>query len=280
MQRGDWATLVESALETSSFAVELAALSESELPGLLAFLDGAPPLPFRYVSVHAPTKHLRMSDDELVDALLAGLPAWIDSVVIHPDVIEDVAAYRRLGALCVVENMDSRKLAGRTADELEQLFLRLPEAGFCFDIAHAAAVDASMDEAHALLDRFGGRLRHLHVSSLDEDCHHEPLSVADETAWTPVLRRCRDVPWILKRRCTTEVCNAAGADGRRDGRSWRACRRPSRSWRVAAWTASPTCWPRASAPTSRCARRVSAWPGWSAIRTPRWSCSAPGAGAS
>jgi sugar phosphate isomerase/epimerase len=118
--------------------------------------------------------------------------------VIHPDVIEDIAAYRRLGALCVVENMDPRKLAGRTADELEQLFVALPEAGFCFDIAHAAAVDASMDEAHALLDRFGARLRHLHVSSLDEDCHHEPLSVADETAWTPVLRRCRDVPWILE----------------------------------------------------------------------------------
>jgi sugar phosphate isomerase/epimerase len=113
-------------------------------------------------------------------------------------VIEDIAAYRRLGALCAVENMDPRKLAGRTADELEQLFVALPEAGFCFDIAHAAAVDASMDEAHALLDRVGARLRHLHVSSLDEDCHHEPLSVADETAWTPALRRCRDVPWILE----------------------------------------------------------------------------------
>jgi hypothetical protein len=197
-QRGDWSALVEAALQTSTFAVELAALSETELPGLLAFLDGAPPLPFRYVSVHAPTKHLRMSDAELVDALLEGLPACVDSVVIHPDVIEDIAAYRRLGALCAVENMDPRKLAGRTADELEQLFVALPEAGFCFDIAHAAAVDASMDEAHALLHRFGARLRHLHVSSLDEDCHHEPLSVADETAWTPVLRRCRDVPWILE----------------------------------------------------------------------------------
>jgi hypothetical protein len=197
-QRGNWGALVESALETSSFAVELAALSETELPGLLAFFDGAPPLPFRYVSVHAPTKHLQMSDAELVDALLQRLPGWVDSVVVHPDVIEDVAPYRALGALCVIENMDTRKQVGRTADELEGLFRALPEAGFCFDIAHAAAVDPSMAEAHALLDRFGGRLRHLHVSSLDEDCHHEPLTVADETAWTPVLRRCRDVPWILE----------------------------------------------------------------------------------
>src|ERR1700754_5231849 len=86
--RGDWAALVDTALETSSFAVELAALSETELPGLLAFVDGAPALPFRYVSVHAPTKHLRMSDAELGDALLDGLPAWGDSGVIHPDVVE------------------------------------------------------------------------------------------------------------------------------------------------------------------------------------------------
>lgn len=196
-QRGDWAALVDGALETSSFAVELAALSETELPGLLEFVAGAPPLPFRYVSVHAPTKHLRMSDAELVDALLQ-LPPWVDAVVIHPDVIEDVAAYRRLGALVVVENMDPRKLAGRTAEELEPLFAALPEAGFCLDIAHAAAVDPLLDQAHAMLDRFGSRLRHLHVSSLDDDCHHEPLTAGDENAWTPVLRRCRDVPWILE----------------------------------------------------------------------------------
>ena len=50
-QRGDWGALVDAALETSSFAVELAALSETELPGLLAFLHGAPPLPFRYADV-------------------------------------------------------------------------------------------------------------------------------------------------------------------------------------------------------------------------------------
>jgi hypothetical protein len=195
--RNDWPALVDEALETSSFAVELAALSESELPGLLAFLADAPPLPFHYLSVHAPTKHLRMSDDELVTSLLS-LPAGVDAIVVHPDVIEDVAAYRRLGSVLVVENMDPRKAAGRTADELDALLHALPEAGFCFDIAHAAAVDPLLDVANDLLDRFCGRLRHLHVSSLDEDHHHEPLRDADEAAWAPVLRRCRDVPWILE----------------------------------------------------------------------------------
>jgi sugar phosphate isomerase/epimerase len=117
---------------------------------------------------------------------------------VHPDVIVDPAPYRRLGAILVVENMDPRKPTGRTADELAPLLAALPEAGLCFDVAHAAAVDPTLREAHRLLDRFCGRLRHLHVSSLDEECHHEPLRDADESAWSSVLRRCRDVPWILE----------------------------------------------------------------------------------
>ncbi len=195
--RGDWPTLVDEAMETSTFAVELAALSEGELPGLQAFLADAPALPFRYLSVHAPVKHRRMGEDELV-ARLASLPPWVDAIVVHPDVMDDPARYAALGSALVVENMDPRKGYGRTADELAALFGVLPEAGFCFDVAHAAAVDPSMDEAHRLLDRFCGRLRHLHVSSLDEDCGHESLRGSDEEDWAPVLRRCRDVPWILE----------------------------------------------------------------------------------
>jgi hypothetical protein len=196
-RRGDWDALVDEAMETSTFAVELAALSEGELPGLQAFLAAAPTLPFRYLSVHAPVKHRQMGEEELV-ARLAELPPWVDAIVVHPDVMDEPARYARLGSALVIENMDTRKPTGRTVEELEPLFDALPEAGLCFDVAHAAAVDPTMDEAHRLLDRFCGRLRHLHVSSLDDACHHEPLSDADEAVWTPVLRRCRDVPWILE----------------------------------------------------------------------------------
>lgn len=40
--RGDWPSLVNEAARTSSFAVELSALSEHELPGLVEYLHGAP----------------------------------------------------------------------------------------------------------------------------------------------------------------------------------------------------------------------------------------------
>jgi hypothetical protein len=194
-QRGDWPALVARALETSTFVMELAALDEAELPGVEAYLHSRPALPFRYLSLHAPSKGRQLAEEELV-ARLTALLGCVDAVVVHPDTIGDLGAWRALGGALVLENMDPRKSDGRTADELERFFDALPEAGLCLDVAHAAAIDPG--EGERLLDAYAPRLRHLHVSSLDEDCHHTTLDPADERDWAPLLRRCRDVPWILE----------------------------------------------------------------------------------
>jgi hypothetical protein len=94
--------------------------------------------------------------------------------------------------------MDARKESGRTAAELEPVFAALPEAGFCFDVAHAWSIDPSMREGQLLLDRFAGRLRHVHVSSLDGAGCHAPLTAEQEKLFAPLLGRCRDVPWIFE----------------------------------------------------------------------------------
>jgi sugar phosphate isomerase/epimerase len=131
-------------------------------------------------------------------AMLERLPPSIDAVVVHPDAIGDPSLYRPLGRTLVIENMDTRKGDGRTADELAPFFEELPDAGLCFDIAHAKSVDASMAEGAAILDAFGDRLRHVHLSSLDPQCHHVPLTDEDDSLFAPLLSRCRDVPWILE----------------------------------------------------------------------------------
>jgi sugar phosphate isomerase/epimerase len=195
--RGDWDALVDEAQWAAPYAVELAALSERELPGLVRYLDLDPDLPFRYVSVHAPTKHRRMTEHELIERLCA-LPAWLDAIVVHPDVMEDVGAYAAVGARLVIENMDARKDGGRTAEELAPYFEALPDAGFCFDVAHAWSVEPSMREGQRMLDAFACRLRHLHVSSLAADGHHLPLTDEHEQLFGPLLSRCRDVPWIFE----------------------------------------------------------------------------------
>jgi hypothetical protein len=196
-QHGDWAALVQEAQRTSTFAVELAALEAGELPGLVRFLTAAPALPFRFISLHAPSKGRRLRETEIV-AMLLEIVRSVDAVVVHPDTIDDPERYAPLGTALVIENMDARKDDGRTAAELAPYFAALPQAGLCFDIAHAASVDEELDEGRRLLDRFGARLRHVHLSSLDADCHHVSLTAADEERFAPLLRRCRDVPWILE----------------------------------------------------------------------------------
>jgi hypothetical protein len=194
--RGHWPELVQEALEVSPWTAELAALGEEELPGLLGYLGENPVLPFRYLSVHAPVKGRMLAEHDLV-AALAALPASVDAIVVHPDLMEEPARYAAIGRRLVIENMDDRKPRGRTADELAPLFAALPGAGLCLDVAHAGAVDPDMAVAEELLDRFGRRLRHIHLSSL-EDGVHTPLTEEDEHRFEPVLRRCLDVPWILE----------------------------------------------------------------------------------
>lgn len=194
--RGDWQTLVELACTVSAFAVELSALAGEELLSLNRYLEHAPRLPFRYVSVHAPTKRLAGDERETIRTL-GQLPLWVRSVIVHPDVMGDVDAYRALGTRLVVENMDGRKTVGRSAEELEQFFDALPDAGFCFDIAHAHSLDQSLELAHELLDRYGPRLRQVHLSTL-RDGEHVPVTETDARTFVAVLDRCRDVPWILE----------------------------------------------------------------------------------
>jgi hypothetical protein len=196
-RRGDWPALVEEATRLSSFAIEFAALAEDELPALLDFLATEPPLPFRYVSVHGPSKGRRVSESDLV-ARLADLPAFVNAIVLHPDQIEDVGLYEALGGRLVIENMDSRKWMGARVAELEPLFEELPDAGFCFDVAHAWTVDSTMGVGKELLDHFASQLRHVHLSSISPEGRHVPLSAEHEELFAPLLSRCRDVPWILE----------------------------------------------------------------------------------
>jgi hypothetical protein len=109
--RGNWPQQVAQAWEVSPFAVELSALSEGELDGLARYLDGNPRLPFRYLSIHGPSKGRTMPEARLVSAL-ARLADRAQAIVMHPDTMLDPAPYRVLGRKLVLENMDARKDGG------------------------------------------------------------------------------------------------------------------------------------------------------------------------
>jgi hypothetical protein len=197
--RNDWVRLVDESAAWSSIAVELSAVSADELPGLLGYLHGAPRLPFLFISVHAPSKGFTEDEARLVEELCR-VPPWVDTIVVHPDTISAPGTYSRLRRRLAIENMDTRKQAGHTAEDLEAVFAELPEARLCLDLAHAKDVDPTLAVAADLLQRFASRLSHVHLSSLDEARHHITLTDKDQLLFRPLLDRCRDVPWILEAR--------------------------------------------------------------------------------
>ena len=195
---GDAARALGMLAGSRTTAVELSALRLPELAPLLALLPTLDLSAFEYVSVHAPSRYDAAEEKLVVDALAAVVPfGW--PIVVHPDTIHDFGAWRSLGALVAIENMDQRKPVGRTARELEGIFKKLPEARFCFDIGHAQQIDRTMGEAYFLVQELGPRLAQLHVSEVDALSRHDPLSRAAVDAfrkvapWVP-----EDVPLILE----------------------------------------------------------------------------------
>ena len=105
----------------------------------------------------------------------------------------------------LVENMDRRKATGRTADELAAAFDRVREAGLCLDVGHARQHDPSMAGARLILERFGDRLREVHLSHVTSGSAHERLSPAAISAVREVAALIPEhVPVVLETPVTEE----------------------------------------------------------------------------
>jgi hypothetical protein len=166
-------------------AVELSALRERELAPLVEALDSLDLEFFTYVSFHAPSK-FEMEHEKEVIRLLREVAVRGFPIVLHPDAIHDVSAWRSFGSLLLIENMDKRNVIGRTEQELSDVFAALPEAGLCFDIGHCRQVDPTMNESYLILRKFRDRLRQLHVSEVNSRSTHDSLSQAAICAFEKV----------------------------------------------------------------------------------------------
>ena len=177
LARGDFQRGLDLQRRADVDAVELSALREDELDGLIAALPTLDLAQFSFRSFHAPSRLTRLSNAELVDRLRPAVDCGLP-IVVHPDVIDDFAPWRTLGAAVFLENMDQRKRVCRTANEMEPFFGELPQARFCFDVGHARQVDPTMSVAVDLLLRFQNRLSEVHISEVNWQCHHVAISSA------------------------------------------------------------------------------------------------------
>ncbi|HET7228445.1 MAG TPA: hypothetical protein VFJ16_00450 [Longimicrobium sp.] len=222
--RADFRAAVATLRGSATSAIELSALRADELGPLLEAYAELDLSPYRYVSVHAPSAFALSDEPAIARALLPlahrGIP-----IVVHPDTIHQHALWRPFGRLLLVENMDPRKPAGRTAAELAGVFAHLPEASLCFDIAHARRYDTSMLEAYRILSCFGGRLAQVHISELDSDCRHRRISPAAIRAYREVSALIpRHVPVIIESDVAAGQVDAELAAAR-DALGWNRPRR-------------------------------------------------------
>lgn len=185
--------------KTKATAVELSALRQNELGPLIEAVDRLDLRQFQHISLHVPSSITSSFEGTLL-AMLRPLPAdWL--LVTHPDVISMWNEWSSLGPRLCIENMDKRKPVGRTARDLREIFNRLPAATFCLDIGHAHQIDPTMGEAVLLLDEFGGKLRQLHVSEVNSESKHDPISLESQSAFSVVAHLIReDTPVILESR--------------------------------------------------------------------------------
>jgi hypothetical protein len=187
-------------------AVELSALRQNELPALVHLLNNLDLHQFEYISVHAPSA-LEPDYENTALELLAVFQQRNWPIIAHPDAMHRMAEWNRFGELLYVENMDIRKPIGQTASDLAEIFEVLPRACLCFDIGHARQVDPTMSEAAQILLQFRDRLRQLHISEVNAQSKHDPLSLEAVMAFRRVAALIPPhVPIILESRVVeTEI---------------------------------------------------------------------------
>src|ERR1700685_2182877 len=171
--KSDYVTALASLRRQNVSAVELSALRLSELCPLVEALPKLNLGCFKMVSFHAPSS-FDLQQESAVMRLLEDVAMFEMPIVVHPDVVYSSDRWAQFGEWLLIENMDKRKPVGRTADELEQLFIKLPKARLCFDIGHARQVDPTMTEARKILEKFADRLAEVHMSEVNSSSKHDP----------------------------------------------------------------------------------------------------------
>ncbi len=177
LAKGDFRRALALLRDYQIDVVELSALRIEELAPLISALPQLELQRFRFVSFHAPSRFGQELEERVI-ADLGLVAARGYPIIVHPDVLFTPKLWSRLGNKLLIENMDRRKEIGRNVDELIPVFEQLPEAQFCFDIGHARQIDPSMREAQLLLHALGDRLAEVHISEVDADGQHRPISPA------------------------------------------------------------------------------------------------------
>ena len=207
LARSDYRRALQMLSDKPVQAVELSALRQDELRPLVEGLDNLDLRRFSYVAFHAPSS-IDPSFELPAIKLLERVATRGWPIIVHPNAMCTPVAWAPFDSLLCIENMDKRKPVGQTAADLARIFEVLPRASFCFDVGHARQVDPTMSEATAILQRFSHRLRQLHVSDVNTQSKHDPLSLESMLAFQRVSYLVlAEIPIIMESRVDdAQIC--------------------------------------------------------------------------
>jgi hypothetical protein len=207
LARGDFRRALQMLSGKKVNAVELSALRQEELAPLVQQLEQLDLSRFQYVAFHAPSA-MEQSYEPTALELLKQVADRNWPIIAHPDAMHNPPEWGCLGDCLCVENMDKRKPIGQTATDLAKFFEMLPSASLCFDIGHARQVDPTMSEAWEILQRFRTRIKQLHVSEVNTQSKHDPISLESILAFQKVSHLLpADAPIILESRVEESEIN-------------------------------------------------------------------------
>jgi len=194
---GDFRLGLKILAQTDATAVELSALRQSELEPMLEALPDLDLSEFSHISLHLPSS-IEPSFEARLLHLVPKIPAtW--PLITHPNIISLWDAWKELGDRVCIENMDKRKEIGQTARHLRKIFDKLPDATFCLDIGHVHQVDPTMGEAVLILEELRNKLSQLHISEVNSESRHDPISLEAAIAFEIVATLIPEgVPAILE----------------------------------------------------------------------------------
>ena len=196
--RGDFATALSRLHRDTVKVVELSALRLEELSPLVQALPKLDLRGFEFVSFHAPSRFSPADEAHVLELLRCVVDRSIP-VVVHPNVIFNSEAWKWMGPLLFIENMDKRMAVGQTAHDLNALFRQFPLAKLCCDLGHARQVDPTMTETRLILDAFRERISEIHLSDVNTSSRHDPLSLYAMNAFSSVAELIPEsVPIVLE----------------------------------------------------------------------------------
>ena len=109
---------------------------------------------FSYISLHAPN----VCDVDALNLLQEAQEIFnFETIVFHPEEVEDWDMLHKFNLPLAIENMDWRKEIGKSVESMEDIFSKL-NARMVLDINHCFTIDHSMLLAQNMFEKFDAKI--------------------------------------------------------------------------------------------------------------------------